>query len=88
MEIAIIGDRGQITIPNVYRKKFKLNPKQPVLIDEVDGRIVIIPAVVLPKDEIKKIAKDFSNKEINQFLEENELSDDEYTNLKKLVDNV
>ena len=34
-----MGDRGQITIANVYRKKFKLNPKQPVLINEVDGRI-------------------------------------------------
>ena len=88
MEIAILGERGQITIPNSFRKKFNLKPKQPVLIDEIDGRLVIIPAVVIPREKIKEIAREFTEKEIEEFLKNNEISDEEFEELKKILENV
>jgi len=87
MEIAILGERGQITIPNSFRKKFNLKPKQPVLIDEIDGKLVIIPAIVIPKEKIKEIAREFTDEEIEEFLKNNEISDEEYKELKKMIEN-
>ena len=75
METIIVGERGQITIPSKYRKKFNIKPKQPLLITEMDGKLVIIPAKIVPADSVK--LREFTDKEIEMFLKMDKISNEE-----------
>ena len=83
MDTIIVGERGQITIPSKYRKKFNIKPKQPLLITEVDGKLVIIPAKVVPADSVK--LRKFSDEEIKMFLEADKISDKEVKEIKEKI---
>lgn len=74
METIIVGERGQVTIPKSIRKKYNIKPKQPVIIEDRNGEIVIKPVIVIPKKELDKYARDFSDEFIEQIIKENQLS--------------
>ena len=84
MDTIIVGERGQITIPSKYRKKFNIKPKQPLLITEIDGKLVIIPAKVVPADSAK--LREFSDDEIKMFLEADKISEEEAEKIKEKID--
>ena len=84
MDTIIVGERGQITIPSKYRKKFNIKPKQPLLITEIDGKLVIIPAKVVPADNVK--LREFSDDEIKMFLEADKISEEEAEKIKEKID--
>ena len=46
-----LKDRSQVTIPKTLVKKLKLKPGDIFQIEEQNGRILLIPSVVLPKDQ-------------------------------------
>lgn len=46
-ENLVISDRGQITLPSAMRKSLGLGKSSVVTAEQVDGRIVLTPAVVL-----------------------------------------
>jgi len=77
METVIIGERGQITIPKELRKKYKFNPKTPVIIEDRDGEIVIKPAVVVSMDKIKSLLKEYDNEFVQEMVKSLSLSSDE-----------
>ncbi|HOV22173.1 MAG TPA: AbrB/MazE/SpoVT family DNA-binding domain-containing protein [Candidatus Ratteibacteria bacterium] len=83
METVIIGERGQITIPKELRKKYKFNPKTPVIIEDRDGEIVIKPAVVVSMDKIKSLLKEYDNEFIQEMVKSLSLSSDEEKKILK-----
>jgi len=83
METVIIGERGQITIPKELRKKYKFNPKTPVIIEDRDGEIVIKPAVVVSMDKIKSLLKEYDNEFVQEMVKELSLSSDEEKKILK-----
>ncbi len=46
-ENLVLSDRGQITLPSAMRKSLGLGKSSVVTAEQVDGRIVLTPAVVL-----------------------------------------
>ena len=45
-----ISTKGQVVVPARLRKKHNLDPGSPVVVEEKDGQIVIVP---LPKDPVE-----------------------------------
>jgi len=83
METIIVGERGQVTIPKAIRKKYNLKPKQPVIIEDRNGEIVIKPVVVIPATEIEKYAREFPDELIEQIIKENKLTPEQEQELLK-----
>ena len=54
METLIVGERGQITIPSNLRKKYNIKSKQPVILEERNGELVIKPAYAIPLKKLKQ----------------------------------
>ncbi|GAB5046833.1 AbrB/MazE/SpoVT family DNA-binding domain-containing protein [Thermodesulfovibrio sp. TK110] len=77
METIIVGERGQVTIPKSLRKKYNIKAKQPVIIEDRDGEIVIKPVIVIPKKELEKYAREFSDEVLEQIIKENKLTPEE-----------
>ena len=77
METLIVGERGQITIPRRLREKYSIKPKQPVVIEDRDGEIVIKPAVVVPLDRLKALVKEYDEEVLQEILESNKISPQE-----------
>jgi len=46
-ENLVVSDRGQITLPSAMRKSLGLGKRAVVTAEQVDGRIVLTPAVVV-----------------------------------------
>lgn len=46
-ESLVVSDRGQITLPAAMRKSLGIGKSSVVTAEEVDGRIVLTPAIVL-----------------------------------------
>jgi bifunctional DNA-binding transcriptional regulator/antitoxin component of YhaV-PrlF toxin-antitoxin module len=46
-ENLVVSDRGQITLPSAMRKSLGLGKSSVVTAEQVEGRIVLTPAVVL-----------------------------------------
>jgi len=77
METLVVGERGQITIPKEIRKKYGIKPRQVVILEERDGELVIKPAIVVPLEKLKKLARELDLEFIKKFLRENEVSPEE-----------
>jgi AbrB family looped-hinge helix DNA binding protein len=62
MEIVIVGERGQVTIPKKLRDRFGIKSKSPVVFELKEDGIMIKPAMTImvrefADDFIKDIAK-------------------------------
>jgi len=77
METLIVGERGQITIPQSLRKKYGIKPKQPVVIEDREGEIVIKPAIVIPLDQLKTLVKEYDEKFLKELIEASKVSAEE-----------
>ena len=77
METAILGSRGQLTIPKNIRKKFNMFPNTPVVIEIKEDGIMIKPSTIIE-------LRIFPEEMINSIISENEYKDDnERTELLK-----
>ena len=77
MNTVIVGERGQITIPKEIRKKYGIKKKQPLIIEDKNGEIVIKPAVAVPIRELEKFARKFDDDFIKEIIEEDLLKEGE-----------
>ncbi len=77
MDTVIVGERGQITIPKEIRKKYGIKKKQPLIIEDKDGEIVIKPAVAVPIKEIERFVRKFDDDFIKETIEEDLLKEGE-----------
>ena len=77
MDTVIVGERGQITIPKEIRKKYGIKKKQPLIIEDKDGEIVIKPAVAVPIKELEKLVRKFDDDFIREIVKEDLLKDGE-----------
>lgn len=76
MEMAIVGERGQITLPKKYRETFGIKAKNPIIIDITSEGILIKPAIVIE-------SRVFSDKDIEDFTEQDAISKNEKATLLK-----
>jgi antitoxin MazE len=58
-----LKDRSQITIPKNLVKKLNLKPGDILQIEEQNGRLLLIPSVVLPKDQAWFYTKEWQEDE-------------------------
>lgn len=64
MTLAVLGEKGQVTIPGSVRKQLHLRGGDPLLVDVAkDGTIVLRPAGVYPvemysEERLKEFAKE------------------------------
>ncbi len=77
MDTVIVGERGQITIPKEIRKKYGIRKRQPLIIEDKDGEIVIKPAVAVPIKELEKLVRKFDDDFIREIIKEDLLKDGE-----------
>ena len=77
METLIVGKRGQITIPSRLRKKYVIRPKQPVVIEDRNGEIVIKPAIAIPLDRLKALVQEYNDAFIKELVAANTISPEE-----------
>ena len=77
MDTVIVGERGQITIPKEIRKKYGIKKRQPLIIEDKDGEIVIKPAVAVPIKELEKLVRKFDDDFIREIIKEDLLKDGE-----------
>jgi len=56
MLTAIVGERGQITIPKEYRKRLGIQPKAPVEIEMTTAGLLIRPTVTV---SLRNFSSDF-----------------------------
>jgi len=71
METAILGSRGQLTIPKNIRKKFNMLPNSPVVIEIKEDGIMIKPSTIIelrifPDEMINKIVSESEYKNDNE----------------------
>lgn len=77
METLIVGERGQITIPSDLRKKYNIKSKQPVILEERNGELVIIPARAIPLNKLKQSVRTFGDDFVKELIEEDILENNE-----------
>jgi AbrB family looped-hinge helix DNA binding protein len=77
METLIVGERGQITIPSDLRKKYNIKSKQPVILEERNGELVIIPARAIPLNKLKQSVRTFDDDFVKELIEEDILENNE-----------
>ncbi len=83
METLIVGERGQITIPSNLRKKYNIKSKQPVILEERNGELVIKPAYAIPLKKLKQAARTFNDDFVKELIEEDVLKKDEKAKILK-----
>ena len=70
MEMAIVGERGQITLPKKYRDKLGIKAKSPILIDITSDGIVVKPATLIE-------SRIFSDEYVNELTSSDHITKDE-----------
>ena len=83
METVIIGERGQLTIPKELRKKYGINPKTPVVIEDRNGEIVIKPAVIVPVEKLKSLIKEYDEEFVKEIVTSFRISPEEEKKIMK-----
>lgn len=76
MEMSIVGERGQITLPKKYRETLGIKAKNPITMDLTSDGILIKPAIVIE-------SRVFGNDDINELVKKDTLSKEEKTDLLK-----
>ena len=70
MEIVIVGERGQVTIPKKLRDRFGIKSKSPVVFELREDGIMIKPAMTV-------MVRDFSDDFINDIAKADRLKEGE-----------
>jgi AbrB family looped-hinge helix DNA binding protein len=83
METLIVGERGQITIPSDLRKKYNIKSKQPVILEERNGELIIIPARAIPLNKLKQSVRTFGDDFVKELVEEDTLENNEKVKILK-----
>lgn len=83
METLIVGERGQITIPSDLRKKYNIKNKQPVILEERNGELIIIPARAIPLSKLKQSVRTFGDDFVKELVEEDTLENNEKVKILK-----
>lgn len=67
-----LKQKSQVTIPSEFVKKLKLKPGDKLEIQEKDGRLIITPVVVIPRDQMWFYAKEWQADEqkVEQQIQE------------------
>jgi AbrB family looped-hinge helix DNA binding protein len=86
-EIAIVGTKGQIVIPQRFRKDLAIIPNTKIIVYRKDDKLVLAKLSVPPLEELKELFAeiDQQNKEKKKPKEEEILSDIQaYRRLKRV----
>jgi len=72
--------KGQVTIPAKIRSKFGIDPKSLLQFSEENGKIVITPLKIQ-----KSVLREYSKREIDNFLETDKLSKSDANFFNKIL---
>ena len=63
-EIAVVGTKGQIVIPQKFRKELAIKPNSKLCLYRKDGKLVVVKLTVPPLEDLKQLFKeiDMQNK--------------------------
>ena len=70
MEEVIVSSKGQIVVPKEFRDDLGIKEGQKVVVEEVDGAIIIIPVPKDPVKALKGLAKGVFRKYSTQLVRE------------------
>ena len=70
MEEVIVSSKGQIVVPKEFRDDLGIKEGQKVVVEEVDGAIIIIPVPKDPVKALKGLAKGVFRKSSTQLVRE------------------
>jgi len=67
-----LKQKSQVTIPTALVKKMNLRPGDKLEVIEQDGRLIITPVVIIPRDQMWFYAKEWQNGEarVNEDIRE------------------
>ncbi|MEZ0537994.1 AbrB/MazE/SpoVT family DNA-binding domain-containing protein [Caldicellulosiruptoraceae bacterium PP1] len=60
-----LKQKAQVTIPSEIVKKMKLNPGDKFEVEEKDGKIILTPVVVIPREQIWFYSKEWQQGEVH-----------------------
>ena len=60
-DIAVVGTKGQIVIPQRFRKELQITPKTKLLVYRKDDKLVITKLKVPLLEELKELFKEIDN---------------------------
>ena len=70
MEEVTVSSKGQIVVPKVFRDGLGIKEGQKVVVEEVDGAIIIIPVPKDPIKALKGLAKGVFRKSSTELIRE------------------
>lgn len=77
MTMAVLGDKGQVTIPRAVRQRLRLRGGDPLLVDvAADGSIVLRPAGVYPVEV-------YTDERLAEFARENQATPAERRRIRR-----
>ncbi|MEG6512981.1 AbrB/MazE/SpoVT family DNA-binding domain-containing protein [Desulforamulus ruminis] len=59
-----IQQKSQVTIPKELLKKLKLKPGDKLQVEEKDGRLIITPVAIIPRDQMWFYSKEWQTEEM------------------------
>jgi AbrB family looped-hinge helix DNA binding protein len=76
-DVAVVGTKGQIVIPQRFRKELKITPNTKLIVYRKDDKLIIAKLTSPPLEELKELFReiDQQNKE-NKKPSEQEILDD------------
>jgi AbrB family looped-hinge helix DNA binding protein len=60
-DVAVVGTKGQIVIPQRFRKQLKIAPKSKVILYRKDDKIVLTKLSVPPLENLEKLFREIDN---------------------------
>jgi AbrB family looped-hinge helix DNA binding protein len=85
IEIAVVGTKGQIVIPQRLRKELKITPKTKLVLYRKDDKIVVTKLVVPSLgEELEKLANEVSKQQKTDISEKEILNEIQSYRLEKL----
>jgi AbrB family looped-hinge helix DNA binding protein len=80
MNILVMTEKGQVTIPQAFRKQLNIGKGAPLLAElDASGGIRLVPAMVVPVES-------YSKARVAEFAKEDTLSKSERARVRKLRD--
>ncbi len=61
-DVAVVGTKGQIVIPQRFRKQLKLTPKTKVILYRKDDKLVLAKLNVPPLEELEDVFREIDRK--------------------------
>jgi len=67
-DVAVVGTKGQIVIPQRFRKQLKITPNTRVIFYRRDDKLVLVKLKVPPLEELKELFQEIDKQNIGKKM--------------------